>query len=283
MRHKRRAFTLVELLVVIGIIAVLISLLLPALQKARQAALRTSCLSNLHQISMAVSYYAQAHRGQVPLGYAWGRMWETARTYARVTDSGGNQAPDHTGSNPKGNLIELGVLYPDGLIQGAGGKVFFCPAETNATFSYGTIAGGANYWPPVGWGTKYFPQEYPTIQYVGYGVRPVLSWQGRETEGGPVYHSTLPGPLPKLRDYSHKAIVSELITPDISGIERRHRNGVNVLYGDGSARFISLTFFDKVPSNTQNIRTSPPAAISNSSPATANTILTAIWAQFDRL
>src|SRR5438093_6662572 len=63
---KQRAFTLVELLVVIGIIAVLIAVLLPALAKARKQAARTSCASNLRQIGVAVAAYAVENKGYLP-------------------------------------------------------------------------------------------------------------------------------------------------------------------------------------------------------------------------
>jgi prepilin-type N-terminal cleavage/methylation domain-containing protein len=80
-RSARGAFTLVELLVVIGIIAVLISVLLPALSKSRKQAYRAQCMSNQSQLVEAVLLYAQNFKGSLPDANQRGSYYGSNRVY----------------------------------------------------------------------------------------------------------------------------------------------------------------------------------------------------------
>src|SRR5687768_2336776 len=134
MRHRGKAFTLVELLVVIGIIAALIALLLPALNQARQAANTVKCASNLQQIGQGIGIYVAVHKGQMPL------IWER-----------------HFGAAAQAGLAEGGRGWTMfGLLYDPVGQVkipidqFRCPTDTreyklnSRNFSQPTAAEVAN-------------------------------------------------------------------------------------------------------------------------------------------
>src|SRR5437763_139404 len=97
--RKRAAFTLVELLVVIGIIAVLIGIVLPALNKAREQAKRVVCMSNMKELATLMRMYAVDNRDFCPIGFI-----DTKDFSYEVFWNNANSAP------PRATL--LGLLFP---------------------------------------------------------------------------------------------------------------------------------------------------------------------------
>jgi len=155
-----RAFTLIELLVVIAVIAVLASLMLPAMSRARESARKQLCASNLRQLYMAWTYYATDNDGYLP----------PARDYSDSVQAMGYQCRFWGGATKADGTYhpEGGILYQ--YCQG-GFSIRACPTwEQVYDASYGALGIGYNFQyfsTPVGtvriggdWKFNWFRQEW---------------------------------------------------------------------------------------------------------------------------
>jgi prepilin-type N-terminal cleavage/methylation domain-containing protein len=224
---KKSAFTLIEVLVVMAILAILFSLLLPMLSKTREMAYRTVCLSNLRQIGAAAIRYATDHGDYFP-GRTYNAPWPP-----QVACWGGND-----------DMRSLWVGYVPGYSIQHSSKNLYCPSNDDPGLLNSTYEAWSVFYPGIYvFGYSYFA-SYPLPNSTG------LQWRGtakpaRKLGDRPV--TALWGDVTESYLYSNGEPWSYAAHTSAGGVQwlapgsKVAPEGMNCAMSDGSAKWCSIS------------------------------------------
>jgi competence protein ComGC len=216
-RSLRRGFTLIDILVTLAVVVVLISLMLPSLGRVRETAHQVVCRSNVRQVGIGVSLYAQdnfdrlMHTENVTADDGSAKPWDTIML--RLNAVGGGPGP----------WDGLGLLYAHDYLPAP--KLYYCPSHSGR---HGFIDYSEQ------WGARSHASISGNYQF---------------RARGPVSRAVANGPQPRKSQFLGEIFPGAAIVADSmrTQVDFNHRIGTNVLradnsvdwYGDGSGRIVS--------------------------------------------
>ena len=225
LNRKHQGFTLVELLVVIGIIALLIAILMPALSRARKQAAGAACMSNMRQIMIATMMYVNENKGWLPYtGWGDGHNWTPGASQRYPCWAYDGMVVDARGSFAEQD-IETGALWK---YVGGNRGLFRCPLDTN----------------PV------WPSQWYTIMTTYCANGCMGGWDGGVNKGGPKKMAQFRKPAEAAMYWEVGATANNGAGHDAAnfpdeGITVRHSNrGTTIGFLDGHALIYGLKEFN---------------------------------------